>query len=69
MYSRLLVKYNENVNEKVDLAQVHLENGYGFLYGSAAPIREYYESQTKAIEGKRIWEHPKEGQNSIVPWK
>ena len=41
------MKYNENVNEKVDLAQVHLENGYDFLYGSTAPIREYHESQAK----------------------
>ena len=52
--ARLLVKYNENANEKVDLARVLLENGHAFLYGSAAPIREYYESQARAIqENKR----------------
>ena len=68
--ARLLVKYNENANEKVDVARVLLENGHAFLYGSAAPIREYYESQAKAIQEKKgIWEHPKEVQDSIVPWK
>lgn len=68
--ARLLVKYNENVNEKVDLAQVLLENGHAFCYTSAAPIREYYESQAKAIlEKKGIWQHPKDVQDSIVPWK
>ena len=64
------MKHNKNANEKVDLARVLLENGHAFLYGSAAPIREYYENQAKAIqEKKRIWEHPKEVQDSIVPWK
>ena len=64
------MKYNENANEKVDVARVLLENGPAFLYGSAAPIREYYESQAEAIQEKKgIWEHPKEVQDSIVPWK
>ena len=51
--ARLLVKYNENANEKVDVARVLLENGPAFLYGSAAPIREYYESQAEAIQEKK----------------